>query len=62
MENKPKWYQNKIERDKAYNKDKTFRFLISLNKATDTDIIEHLEKQDNRQGYIKELIRKDMAK
>lgn len=37
----------------------TRQFSIKLNLRTDKDIIEILEKCPNRQGYIKELIRRD---
>ena len=33
---------------------------IMLNKITDAKIIEHLKKQENKQGYIKGLILKDL--
>lgn len=33
---------------------------IRLNKETDLDIIEKLNNIGNKQGYIKELIRKDI--
>lgn len=33
---------------------------IRLNKETDLDIIEQLNNVGNKQGYIKELIRKDI--
>lgn len=33
---------------------------IRLNKETDLDIIEKLNNVGNKQGYIKELIRKDI--
>lgn len=35
-----------------------FQFVLS----TDADILEHLAKQPNRQGYVKALIRADIAK
>ena len=37
------------------------RVFIKLNLKTDADILEQLEKVGNKQGYIKELIRKDIA-
>ncbi len=37
-------------------------YSLKLNKNTDKDLIEYLEKQSNIQGYLKELIRKDMAR
>lgn len=38
------------------------RFVLNLNRNTDPDILEHLEKIDNVQGYLKSLIRADIAK
>lgn len=35
---------------------------MKLSKNTDKDIIEHLAKQINVQGYLKRLIREDMKK
>ena len=37
------------------------QYKIDLNRNTDADIIAWLEGKDNRQGYIKALIRADMA-
>lgn len=36
-------------------------YYIKLNIEDDADIIERLDTQKNRQGYIKELIRTDIA-
>lgn len=47
----------KAARDKEY----TRRFGIKLNTHTDSDIIEHLEKQPSMQGYIKKALRAYMA-
>lgn len=38
------------------------RVVVKLNERTNADIIQHLEKIDNVQGYIKELILNDMNK
>lgn len=35
---------------------------FNLNNETESDIIEWLEAKDNKQGYIKNLIREDIAK
>lgn len=43
-----------------YDKNNTVQIKMKLNKNTDADIIEYLETKDNRQGYLKALIRKDM--
>lgn len=45
-----------------YNEKNTHRIALAFNKEHDADIIEHIEKQDNKQGYIKRLIRDDMKK
>ena len=44
-----------------YDSANTKRVYIKLNANTDADILEYLEKQGNKQGYIKELIRRDMT-
>lgn len=38
------------------------RYVLNLNKNTDNDLLEHLGKVENVQGYIKALIRTDIAK
>lgn len=44
----------------AWNKDHTTQIKMSLNNNTDADILAWLAQQPNKQGYIKDLIRKDM--
>lgn len=36
------------------------RYVININRNTDSDILDCLEKMDNIQGYIKALIRADI--
>lgn len=38
------------------------RYNLRMHKEYDADIIAMIEKQDNKQGYIKNLIREDMKK
>lgn len=45
---------------KKYDQHNTKVITLKLNKTTDADILEQLERCDNKQGYIKELIRKDI--
>ena len=45
---------------KKYDAENTTGVYLKLNNKTDSDIIEHLAKQDKKQTYIKELIRQDM--
>jgi len=42
---------------------KTAKYIsLKLNSNTDKDIINHLESQENIQGYLKRLIREDMKR
>ena len=45
-----------------YDKTHTTQFILKLNNKTDADIIEQLKEVENRQGYIKKLIREDIEK
>lgn len=44
-----------------YDKLHTKQIVLKLNIKTDSDILAKLEQTDNKQGYIKELIRKDLS-
>lgn len=44
------------------NKDKFHTLSLKLNKELDSDILEKLQSENNVQGYIKALIRKDLGK
>ena len=44
-----------------YNARNTTPILFRFNNKNDADIISWLAAQENRQGYIKRLIREDMA-
>ena len=53
--------ESKIRANNKYNKEHTKPVHIRLNIKTDADIIAHLAAKDNVAGYIKTLIRADMA-
>lgn len=42
-----------------YDKEHCKGFYMKLNKKTDADIIAVLEAEPNKQGYVKELIRRN---
>lgn len=44
-----------------YNAENTVAVHLKLNKNTDADILKRLEEVESKQGYIKELIRKDLG-
>lgn len=58
------WKKNKMNNQSKnsikYDRENTKRVYIKLNKNTDSDILSYLDSKPNKQGYIKELIRKDM--
>ena len=50
------------EARKEWVKQNTRFFGLKLQRSTDADIIEQLESVESIQGYIKELIRKDLKR
>lgn len=52
---------NKRARAK-YDAEKTKRMTIKFIIATESDILNKLDSVENKAGYIKQLIRDDMAK
>jgi len=50
------------EANKKWDKKNSVRIPLNVYPATEGDILEQLEKQDNRSGYIKSLIRADIEK
>lgn len=46
--------------DTNYIKNNCERFTINFNKVHDADIIEQLNKQENKRQYIRQLIRSDI--
>ena len=58
MENTKKSNEAKARYDAAH----TQQIRLKLNLGTDADILEELDRQPNKQGYIKKLIREDIAK
>ena len=43
-----------------YNRNKTTQFNMTLNNEHDADILRRLQEVPNKQGYVKDLIRKDI--
>lgn len=52
--------QNKEQYDLNYKRNNVKQFKIALNKKTMADVIEWLDTKDNKQGYVIDLIRKDI--
>ena len=45
-----------------YDKANTTQFKMKLNTKTDADILEWFDKQENKQGKVKQLIRDEIRK
>ena len=43
-----------------YNRKHMYQFLLAFHRENEADLIEWLAGIDNRNGYIKDLIRRDM--
>lgn len=54
--------ESQIKASIRYNKENTVQISLKLNRSTDADLIDSLNRVTNKQGYIKELIRRDIAK
>ena len=50
------------EATRRYDEKNTRQIMLKLNLKTDADILEKLDSVENRQGYIKSLIRDDIAR
>lgn len=60
---KKHWEYDSVKKSNAkYAKKNTANIGLKLNKNTDMDILEWLSGIENRQGYIKSLIRADILK
>jgi|GEM_PF-607278 len=46
---------------RKYEKENTVRISLILNKNTEPDLIDRLQTVDSKNGYIKSLIRADIA-
>ena len=61
------YYRNEVlsipdsKAKKEWDKKNTTVFAMKLNRNTDVDIIQKLDCVPNRQGYVKAVIRKDIA-
>lgn len=54
--------ESQIKASEKYDKNNTKGLYLKFNIHTDKDILEFLNKSNNKQGYIKDLIRADMEK
>lgn len=58
----PKTPDSNLKAIAKFNRESTTSVNLRLNKNTDADIIAKLESVPSKMGYIKQLIRADIAK
>lgn len=51
-----------IKAQAKYDAENTRQVNLKLNRNTDKDVLDKLDEVPSKQGYIKELIRADLAK
>lgn len=61
IERNPDRYDSQRKAANRWAKDNTKSITIKMYIKSDQDILDHLDKQDNRNAYIKSLIRADIA-
>ena len=54
--------ENNYKYTKKYDENNTTRVQLKLNNKTDSDILEYLDKVENKQGTIKRLIREEISR
>ncbi len=54
--------EKKTTAKERYDARTAVRISLKLNKGTDADVLQRLEEVPSKQGYIKTLIRADIAK
>ena len=47
---------------KRYDAKNLVRYSLVLNRNTDAELIEHMERQESKNGYLKKLIRDDLQR
>ena len=53
---------NKSKYDQKYMRDNIVYYRMQINRKTEFDLLEWFNKQPNRNGYLKRLIREDMER
>ena len=51
-----------LKAQSKYDRENTRSIVLKLNLRSDADILAKLDEAENRQGYVKELIRQDIWK
>lgn len=58
----PKTTEAGLKARAKYDKENTTTVTLKLNHKTDAELVEKLLQQDNKQGYMKRLIKEDIKR
>lgn len=53
--------ESQLRASKKYNEKNCRVITMKLSKIYDKDVLDRLDSVDNRQGYVKALVRKDLS-
>lgn len=45
-----------------YEREKLMRVMVKFHREHEADLVERMEQQDNKAGYIKRLVREDIER
>lgn len=54
--------EEKYEPQRRYHAKAIMRVTVDFNRNTESDLVERIEREPNRSGYIKQLVREDMER
>lgn len=56
------YYQNKLAYIKKFNKENYTTICLKFNNEKEKDLLDIIRSKENKQGYIKDLIRNDASR
>ena len=54
--------EEKYEPQRRYHAKAIMRVTVDFNRNTESDLVERIEREPNRSGYIKQLVREDVER
>ncbi len=54
--------EEKYEPQRRYHAKAIMRVTVDFNRNTESDLVERVEREPNRSGYIKQLVREDVER
>lgn len=48
--------------NRRYEREKLLKVTVAFNRSTEPDLVERMEEQDSKAGYLKRLVRDDIGR